>query len=156
MGMNASADIFFGIVLFDPDEGESKAPWIDEDGEGEFEDYVIDGYSDIKSPEEQYPEEESETSEAIKAKYHAFWNAKREWMDQLVIEEDHVGYSDGYSKVILKLKNWGKRAEYDCEEIQPSELVVTDNQRATFMQALKDLDLSDLPEPAIHLVASYG
>lgn len=161
MGNSASADIFFGIVIYDPEDEQFIVPWLTEDDDiddASFEDWASSVHGGITRPEGDHPAygDTSEAANDFREKFKSMCAAKREFMGTIPLEEDHVGYMDGHSRRILKLKGWGKNADYAPEAINPESLVVTSEHREVFAEALEKLGLVGLPEPQIHLVASYG
>jgi hypothetical protein len=152
MSSSASADLFFGIILHDEnnDDLPVTVPWIDKDGEGDFEAYAADHVFGLNRPDAPYSAE-------TKSLFQEYWATRRELLKDLPVEEDHVGYMDGGSVRVLKLKDWGAWVpDYGCEDVGPARLVVTGEQRHKFALAVESLGIRNAPEPTIMLAASYG
>lgn len=167
MGMHASADLFFGVLLYDPEGDENPdLPFFDPESEDEdedsgvsesFENWAAEKFGGITRPDFTYPARTDVTPEAesIKQAFTAYWNAKHEFLKSLPVEVDSVGHHE-FSRYYLKLREWGARVGgYDCDPVEPDKLAITNDHRMIFANAMAYLGL-ELPDPQIHLAASYG
>lgn len=159
MGNHASAQLFYGVIAYDPNSDSPPPPWQDEYGEEieDFDDWYIRNFTELQNPLGKYLEGESlDTLKALKDA-QVFREAKREALAALPIVHDFVGYVDGDAVEILRLRDWGKSAlDYDIELLTNRSVTVTEYHRETFCNALEQLGLSWLGTPNILLAATYG
>lgn len=149
MGFSASADIFYGVMVYDLnsyDDDRVLPPWKSEDYDEEtgdeieseyddFDDWYIKTFTDLRDDSD--------------------YELKLDELQKLVITSDFYGYLEDNGTEFLKLKGWGYTAYgYGIEEIQ--FVPPTEEQKQQFKDEIERLGLSHFGEPAIHLAASYG
>lgn len=170
MGHSATANILFGIVIHDPDAGSENPvlPWKprDEDGEIiegdkelEFHNWVADNFSGCMLPTAECPHQGDRSNEAqvVRDAYGDAWDTRREWLSaNCPLEVSIVGYTDGYAREILNLKEWGVSSGYEPMKIDAQSLITPQEMFDKFRNTLSALGLAHLGEPSVLLSASYG
>lgn len=105
MGMSISGYIGWGVQLGYGENFDEPCPWEDEDGEGEPLEWLaglINPKGRPAEPAEGYDHE----SAAVVALYHAYWDRRREWIEDTLpgLDVEWSGHGD-YEGCVLVVKS---------------------------------------------------
>lgn len=154
MGCSADAFLVWGIDLGPDDDHEGEVPWgtqYDEDneeiGEVDFEDYFAAKLG-VVAPTEEWSE-----SEAVKRRYHEYWDAKRAAIKATGVSLKHYGYEGGSSALIITTAGIG--ADWSQAERVPNDALTVKPEWPEQMRRAMEL-LGITGEPGWLLLAEYG